>query len=171
MEILYGERIFELDEEVLKSHPDRSNVVLFSDIFRANPHTSAIGVEGAETVGHLLMLPITDEAYNLLRNGNYNVNERDVEKDIVSFDSDIKECRIFIVSFYLHPDHRTTGNIRALVRAFKELSDGVRVRGIKIKSIMSNAQNEEGVRTATYGGLRFSHNLPNGTKIMEVVFD
>jgi len=172
MEIITGERITELDEKVLKPKPDKSNLTLFSgNVFRANPYTSVVGIEVAEIVGHMFMLPITDEAYYLLRDGKYVLEERDLGKDITSLNSDVKECRLFIVNAYLHPDHRTPVNVRKIARATIGLFDNIKNMGVRIKSIMSNAHNDRGVRISTYVGLKYSHDLPDGTKIMEVVFD
>ena len=169
MKLLFGKEIWRIEETYDENDPNHSDNTHL--LLRNHADTSVVMMtdNNEEGMGWMVMHPLTNEAYEAIKNDTYDDIERFPEKDIIKLENVVGECSLFIVSYFIGENYRTTSNIKILIEAYKTILKKITEMGIVVRRVMGDCGSIEGERLATIVGLSYVCDTRRESKIYEWV--
>jgi len=137
-------------------------------LFRLNRENGLIVLEKTtgDVVGYLMMLPVTDETYSMIRRGRFV--DTDLRPGMVVRYDRPGEYDLYFASLVVHPEHREGLALRLLDAAAQDLLD-LAGRGIHISRMLADAVSEDGERLCRSLGFGEVCSTDHHSKIYESV--
>lgn len=134
--------------------------------FRINRECCFIVKEAESVVAYLMVLPVREETYALIRSGRFNDSALTPEM-IEPFDHP-GEYRLYFASVVVHPAHRNAVLVRLLLdKMFADFAE-LAARGLWVKSVTTDEISPLGVKMGHLLGLSKISKTDRGSDIYEV---
>lgn len=135
-------------------------------LFRINRECCFIVKEAETVVAYLMVLPVREETYALIRSGRFNDSALTPEM-VETFDRP-GEYRMYFASVVVHPAHRNAVLVRLLLdKMFADFADLAK-RGLWVKSVTTDEISPLGVKMGRLLGLSKVGTTDHGSNIYEV---
>lgn len=103
-------------------------------------------------IAYINAMPVTDECYNDIRNGNI-IGDDILPENIMSDDMPCS-CNVYFCSIVIHPQHRNTGALVFLVNAIINRIIKLGERQIYIKRMLADAVTSNGMKLCKLFGMK-----------------
>lgn len=151
----------ELDKLVFKDK-DIGNFVKCKEWVKINPDIYTILMKDNKVIGYINFMPITDESYNKIKEGNLKDYELSHD-DIISF-SNSNSLKCLLTSIVINPDYQDS---KAIIELWNGFVNRINKMKINISGIVSDCVSEKGEKfIKKHLSVKFITNSHNG-KIYE----
>ena len=153
--------MIELDKLVFKGE-DIGEFDKCKEWVESNPDIYTVLMQDSKVIGYINFMPITDEAYHLIKQGKFKDYEINANH-IMKFTKDVP-LKCLFTSIVIHPDHQTG---LSLARLWEGFLNKLKSLNLTISSVIMDCVTEIGEKCAkNHLGAKFITNSHNG-KIYE----